>query len=57
MGLYSGISCDKCGYAKEWFSIIGGTHLKRWMREEGWSIGKQILCPNCRKARRNLKAK
>ena len=54
--LYSGYCCDKCGKAieyqrktNEW--IPSKTHLVRFARKEGWSIGKNVLCQDCRKSK------
>ena len=48
MGIYASIQCDHCG--KEWrWPHIGKTHVIRWAREDGWSIGKTIKCPDCKK--------
>lgn len=44
--IYAVVECEKCG-AKKWYDHIGKTHLKRWLREEGWSFGKTIKCPKC----------
>lgn len=57
MAFYSGYYCDKCGVATEYRRtsdkwLPSKTHLVRWARESGWSIGKQVLCPNCRKKAR-----
>lgn len=54
MGLYSGYCCDKCGKAIEYNKTIkqwlpNKTNLIRFARQDNWSIGKQILCPDCRK--------
>lgn len=51
---HSGYFCDKCGLTidykrknNEW--LPGKTHLIAWARRDGWSIGKVVLCPRCRK--------
>lgn len=51
---FSGYFCDKCGKAveyrrqnNEW--LPSKTHLVAYARNAGWSIGKEILCPECRK--------
>jgi hypothetical protein len=48
--IYAGAMCDKCGKSVE-YNHVGKTHIRRWLREEGWSFGKRDLCPNCRKKR------
>lgn len=48
MAVYAVIECDRCG-EKIWYNHIGKTHILRWSRENGWSIGKKHLCPYCRK--------
>ncbi|MDE5909840.1 MAG: hypothetical protein K2H52_14015 [Lachnospiraceae bacterium] len=52
--LYSGIYCDECSAdmrarsdANEY--LPSKTHLIRAARTKGWSVGKRILCPGCRK--------
>lgn len=54
---YSGVYCDKCGAdmcarsdANEY--LPSKMHLIRAARVKGWSIGKKVLCPNCRSMRR-----
>lgn len=54
---YSGYYCDKCGTAieykrakNEW--LPNKTYLIIWAREKGWTVGKRILCPNCRHTRK-----
>lgn len=54
MSVYTVIECDKCG-EQDWYVYTGKTHIIRWSREDGWSIGKQILCPSCRNAQRRIK--
>lgn len=51
---YSGYSCDKCGKAieyrrepKEW--LPSKIYLVEYARQNGWSVGKKVLCPECRK--------
>ena len=51
---YSGYSCDKCGKAieyrrepKEW--LPSKVYLVEYARKNGWSVGKKVLCPDCRK--------
>lgn len=51
--LYSGYYCDKCGHAIEYKRSVhewlpSKTYLVSWARKDGWSIGKQVLCPACR---------
>lgn len=48
MAVYAVIECDRCGKTS-WYGHIGKTYILKWSRENGWSIGKQHLCPNCRK--------
>lgn len=50
---YSGYFCDKCGDAIEYKRATNAwlpskTHLVAFAREEGWSVGKRVLCPKCR---------
>lgn len=54
--LYSGYSCDICGTAIEYRRttdkwLPNKTALIRFARKDGWSIGKQVKCPDCKKRR------
>ena len=41
--------CAKCGRMIGWYGACGITAVKQWLRENGWSVGKEkILCPTCR---------
>ena len=60
MELYGGYSCDKCRCAFMYmYEPKGGewlptkTYLVNLARKKGWSIGKRVLCPECRKARKS----
>lgn len=58
--LTSGCYCDKCGNGFSYDRNVGQwlpgkTTIIRWARKDGWSIGKQTLCPTCRKPRRSTK--
>lgn len=53
MSIYAVIECDQCG-KQDWYDHTGKSHIIRWSREDGWSIGKRILCPEC-KAKKNKK--
>lgn len=46
--IVASIICDKCGERISW-EHVGKTHVIRFARMRGWSIGKKHLCPNCRK--------
>lgn len=55
--LYSGYFCDKCGKADEYIRdvdkwIPNKTFLIRFARQNGWSVGKKVLCPDCRKKKK-----
>lgn len=52
--LYTGYCCDNCETAveyrrksNEW--LPSKTYIVKWARKNGWSIGKKVLCPDCRK--------
>lgn len=49
--IVSGVICDKC---KNYhlYGHTGAVRTAKWAREDGWSIGKQTLCPYCRKKRK-----
>ena len=42
------IVCENCGTA-DFYSLVPKSWITKWAREKGWSIGKQHLCPECRK--------
>lgn len=42
------ISCDRCGYGFSYPNIEPKWFMTKVAREEGWSVGKKHLCPNCR---------
>ncbi len=49
----SGYVCDNCKEATIYQRDVkhylpSKTHLIRYARDDGWSVGKQILCPVCR---------
>lgn len=47
--LYSGIICDGCSLTLEWYGILTKRRVLAHAREKGWMIGKQALCPRCRR--------
>lgn len=58
--LFSGFYCDICGISMEKRattseSIPSKTYLVKFAREKGWSMGKQILCPECIRKQNNIK--
>lgn len=55
--IYSGYDCDNCKIAIECRKspderIPTKTYLVWHARKNGWSVGKRILCPACRKYRK-----
>jgi len=47
------IECDACGEGLLWRNYsISKTRMEYIARRKGWSIGKQHLCPKCRKSRK-----
>lgn len=60
MSFISGLHCDKCDKIQIWTAhapgikkpkgtyLPGKSTLIEWGRDLGWSIGKEILCPDCR---------
>lgn len=42
------IFCDKCGIGIQFSSIEPKWFVIKKARDNGWSIGKQHLCPECR---------
>lgn len=55
MGLYSGYVCDKCGNSVSYGTagipefLPGKSSLIALARRDGWTVGKRVLCPSCRK--------
>lgn len=58
--LIMGAQCDKCGARALWNNHSPKKYLVRWLRKDGWSIGKvetdenghhreRTLCPLCSK--------
>ncbi|HEY5588227.1 MAG TPA: hypothetical protein VIK86_04635 [Candidatus Paceibacterota bacterium] len=48
MGIYSGITCDKCGSSLHWDYIVTKGTMIRIIRKKGWSVGKTIKCIECK---------
>lgn len=55
--LISGYYCDECGdqityekTSKEW--LPSKMQLIRFARKRGWTVGKYILCPDCRRGKK-----
>ena len=42
------IFCDKCGIGLQFSSIEPKWFVIKKARENGWSVGKRHLCPECR---------
>lgn len=40
--------CDVCGEGDR-VSDVNVTFIKRLLRRWGWSVGKRLVCPECRK--------
>jgi len=49
--IFAGVTCDVCGKRETWHHT-GAEMIKKWAREEGWSIGATHKCPDCRKPRK-----
>ena len=52
--IVTSICCDKCGKQLTYLTAVGSTCMKSLARKGGWSVGKQHLCPNCRKKKRSM---
>ncbi len=48
--IYLAIECTKCGVTNRCNSIVSKTNFTRWMRRDGWRIGRDgtTLCPDCK---------
>lgn len=52
MSFRSSVVCDRCGFTKS-YSYVDKTTIKRWLREEGWSVNKEkCTCPKCKKEKK-----
>lgn len=53
MPLVSGYECDKCGkyemYIGNDYTIPSKIHLINLLRRDGWTYGKKVLCPKCKR--------
>jgi Fe2+ or Zn2+ uptake regulation protein len=54
MALATEMYCDGCGEIRHFNNCIGKVAMERWARQDGWSIGKYHLCPECRKKKSQL---
>lgn len=54
MSIFTGVQCDKCKREHAWDVHLGKLHLIAWAREDGWSHGKQDLCPNCKRKQKKV---
>lgn len=58
MGLYSGYMCDKCGNSVSYGTagvtefLPGKSSLIALARRDGWTVGKQVLCPTCKRKKK-----
>lgn len=43
---YTKFECDKCGKSLKCHAK-SEKHAISWARENGWSVGKNVLCPDC----------
>ena len=55
MSFETSVYCDGCGDTVYILSIAPKWMIVKRARENGWSIGKYHLCPECKKKRRQLK--
>ncbi len=49
MSFFSGFACDECGVRHGLFGVYAASQLTAIARRGGWTVGKQHLCPKCRK--------
>ena len=45
--LISGGICDRCGRVVYSVCHMTKERTKKMLREDGWTIGKDMLCPKC----------
>lgn len=53
MPYFVGAHCDKCGKDIAWFDLCTKYIMNYRLRRAGWTVGKQILCPNCRRKKKS----
>ena len=55
MGLETHIYCDKCGKGRAYYGAMSKGTATMLMRDKGWSVGKQWICPDCKRRKRKEK--
>ena len=46
--MYVEVECDRCGKKMRLNDIMPKYTLVLWIRKCGWSVGRKILCQQCR---------
>lgn len=49
MPIVRGVICDKCGVMMYWSGNVSKGTAAYLARKDGWTIGKQCLCQDCKK--------
>lgn len=55
MGFFTGAKCDKCGQGIAFVGVSAEKYITKWVRSQGWTVGKQVLCPKCKRGNKNAK--
>ena len=48
MAIIRGVICDQCGSMMYGTGNVSKERAAKYAREDGWTIGKRCVCPNCR---------
>lgn len=46
--IYIEVECDACGRKVRWNDIVPKYIVVRWLRGYGWSVGRRVLCQQCK---------
>lgn len=49
MGFYSGYRCDNCNNFTEYSVPLSITYARSYARKDGYTVGKRVLCPFCKR--------
>lgn len=57
MPIVRGVICDQCGTMMYWCGNVSKALAAAHARNDGWTIGKKCLCPDCIKGMKAGKGK
>lgn len=52
MPIVRGVICEKCGVMMYWSGNVSKGDAAYLARQDGWTIGKQCLCQDCKRKRK-----